>query len=380
MSAHVGRRHAEIAGAGFAGLAAATALAQHGWSVRVHERADRLRTTGAGIYLYENGLRVLEALGAYANAVRDAPLAHTRETRDQDDRVLAVHRWGDTGRVFSILRQQVIDALAAAARRAGAEIVTNSLAVAATPKGVLVLADGRRLEADLIIAADGANSRLRDELHLLSKRRFLPDGAIRLLLDKTPEEMRSTEGGRTIEYWSGSRRILYTPCGPTQTYLALTMLDRDADAKSVPINQALWKAAFPHLGPLIARIGTQGRYDRFEVIKLKRWSSGKVAVIGDAAHALPPNIGQGAGCAMMNALALAIHLDRTSDMTSALEAWERDERSLTEHTQRISVFLGLPTTWPAFLRRAFFSLAGRSKWLTQQRTRTALHKPLGTAP
>jgi 2-polyprenyl-6-methoxyphenol hydroxylase-like FAD-dependent oxidoreductase len=375
-----GRRHAEIAGAGFAGLAAAAALARHGWSVRVHERADRLRTTGAGIYLYENGLRVLEALGAYTDAVRDAPLAHTRETRDQDDRVLAVHRWGDASRVFSILRQQVIDALAATARRAGAEIVTNSQAMAATPEGVLALADGRRLEADLIIAADGANSRLRDGLRLLSKRRFLPDGAIRLLLDKTPEEMRSTEGGRTIEYWSGSRRILYTPCSPTQIYLALTMLDRDADAKSVPINQALWKAAFPHLGPLIARIGTQGRYDRFEVIKLKRWSSGKVAVIGDAAHALPPNIGQGAGCAMMNALALAIHLDRTSDVTSALEAWERDERSLTEHTQRISVFLGLPTTWPAFLRRAFFSVAGRSKWLVKQRTRTALHKPLGTTP
>jgi 2-polyprenyl-6-methoxyphenol hydroxylase-like FAD-dependent oxidoreductase len=379
VSARAGRRHAEIAGAGFAGLAAATALAQHGWSVRVHERADRLRTTGAGIYLYENGLRVLEALGAYTDAVRDAPLAHTRETRDQDDRVLAVHRWGDTSRVFSILRQQVIDALAAAARRAGVEIITNSQAVAATAEGVLVLADGRRLEADLVIAADGANSRLRDGLHLLAKRRFLPDGAIRLLLDKTPEEMRSTEGGRTIEYWSGSRRILYTPCSPTQIYLALTMLDRDADAKSVPINQALWNAAFPHLGPLIARIGTQGRYDRFEVIKLKRWSSGKVAVIGDAAHALPPNIGQGAGCAMMNALALAIHLDRTSDVTSALEAWERHERSLTEHTQRISVFLGLPTTWPAFLRRAFFSVAGRSKWLVKQRTRTALHKPLGTS-
>ena len=57
------RRHAEIAGAGFAGLTAACALAQRGWSVRVHERADRLRTTGAGIYIYENGLRVLEAVG-----------------------------------------------------------------------------------------------------------------------------------------------------------------------------------------------------------------------------------------------------------------------------------------------------------------------------
>src|SRR4029077_4677743 len=124
---------------------------------------------------------------------------------------------------------------------------------------------------------------------------------------------------------------------------------------------------------------SEGRYDRFEVVKLKRWSSGKVAVIGDAAHALPPNIGQGAGCAMMNALGIAIHLDRTGDVASALETWERDERSLTEHTQRISVFLGLPTTWPAFLPRALLSLAGRSKWLTRQRTRTALHKPLGTS-
>ena len=66
------RRRAEIVGAGFAGLAAACALAQRGWAVRVHERADRLRTTGAGIYIYENGLRVLEALGAYAEAVDGA--------------------------------------------------------------------------------------------------------------------------------------------------------------------------------------------------------------------------------------------------------------------------------------------------------------------
>ena len=61
------KRHAEIAGAGFAGLTAAAALAQRGWSVRVHERGDRLRTTGAGIFLYENGLRVFEAVGYDSN-------------------------------------------------------------------------------------------------------------------------------------------------------------------------------------------------------------------------------------------------------------------------------------------------------------------------
>src|SRR5438552_571464 len=92
-SAMIKQRHAEIAGGGFAGLTAACALAQRGWSVRVHERADRLRTTGSGIYIYENGLRVLEAVGAYDAAVEGAPRAHTREVRDDRNRVIAVHRW-----------------------------------------------------------------------------------------------------------------------------------------------------------------------------------------------------------------------------------------------------------------------------------------------
>jgi len=111
-------RHAEIAGAGFAGLTAACALAQRGWSVRVHERADRLRTTGAGIYIYENGLRVLEAVGAYDAAVKGAPFAHTREVRDGRGQLISTHSW-KASRVFSILRQNVINALADAAGRAG---------------------------------------------------------------------------------------------------------------------------------------------------------------------------------------------------------------------------------------------------------------------
>jgi 2-polyprenyl-6-methoxyphenol hydroxylase-like FAD-dependent oxidoreductase len=381
------QRHVEIVGAGFAGLTAACALAQRGWRVRVHERAERLRTTGAGIYIYENGLRVLEAVGAYDLAVAGAPLAHTREVRDERDRVIAVHRWTGS-RVFSIVRQNVINALAAVATRAGAEIVTGSAAMAATAAGELVLGDGRRLEADLIVGADGSNSCVRDTLGLLAKRKQLVDGCTRLLMDKTPQERRAADGAgigdgkitdtKTIEYWSGTRRLLYTPCSATEIYVALTMLDGDEAAKAVPVRKDTWKRAFPYLADLIDRIGEQGRYDRFELIKLTRWSSGCVAIIGDAAHALPPNIGQGGGCAMMNALSLAVHLDRAPDVPAALASWERHERPITDHTQRISVLLGLPTTWPPPLRAFAISLAGRSKWLTRQRTRTALHRPTGT--
>jgi 2-polyprenyl-6-methoxyphenol hydroxylase-like FAD-dependent oxidoreductase len=371
------KRHAEIAGAGFAGLTAACALAQRGWSVRVHERADRLRTTGAGIYIYENGLRVLEALGAYADAVRGAPFAHTREVRDGADRLISVHRWVGS-RVFSIVRQRVINALGAAAERAGVEIVTGSTADGATPDGELILADGRRLKADLIVGADGENSRLRESLGLLAKRKYLVDGCTRLLMDKTAAERSATDGAKTVEYWSGTRRVLYTPCSETDIYIALTMLDSDQAAKALPVRKDEWKRAFPHLEVLIDRIGDQGRYDRFDLIKLKRWSAGRVAIIGDAAHALPPNIGQGGGCAMMNALSLAVYLERDGDTGAALASWERNERPLTEHTQRISYWLGLPTTWPPALRAAALGLAGRSKWLVRQRTRTALHRPTGT--
>jgi len=363
---------AEIVGGGFAGLTAACALAQRGWRVRLHERADRLRTAGAGINVYQNGLRVLEAVGAAEETLRDGARHLTRETRDQDDRLLSTHPWNIP--VYGVLRQRMIDALAAAARRAGAEIVNSSEGISATPDGELTLSSGEKVNADLIVAADGVNSRIRDGLDLVAHRRYLPDGAIRVLIPKLdPSE---ASDGRTIEYWSGNRRFLYNPCDTQQLYLAMTMLHEDVDARALPLKKPVWKKSFPHLARLIDRIG-EGRYDRFEYIRLKRWSSGRVAVIGDAAHAIPPNIGQGAGCAMMNALALAVHLEK-NEIIPALERWEEKERPLTNHTQRISLFLGMPTFWPPKLRSLFHELAGRSNWLTAQRTRTARHIPTGT--
>jgi 2-polyprenyl-6-methoxyphenol hydroxylase-like FAD-dependent oxidoreductase len=341
--------------------------------VRLHERADRLRTAGAGINVYDNGLRVLEALGAYQDTIRGGARARSRETRDEQDRLLSIHHWDI--RVYGVLRQRMIDALAAAARRAGAEIVTGSEGVAATPEGELQLADGTTLKADLVVAADGVNSRIRDALGLVSRRRYLADGCIRVLI---PED--SSKDTRTVEYWSGNRRLLYNPCSDSHLYLALSMPHEDAAARALPLDKALWKRSFPRLAALIERIGDDGRYDRFEYIRLRRWSTGRVAVIGDAAHAIPPNIGQGAGCAMMNALSLAVYLENASDVRTALATWETLERPLTDHTQRISLLFGMPTFWPARLRALFYAVAARSRWLTRQRTRTARHIPTGSPP
>jgi 2-polyprenyl-6-methoxyphenol hydroxylase-like FAD-dependent oxidoreductase len=156
------------------------------------------------------------------------------------------------------------------------------------------------------------------------------------------------------------------------------MLDRDKRAAVVPIQKAAWNSSFPYLAPLIDRLGPDGRYDRFELIKLDRWSMGRTAVVGDAAHALPPNIGQGGGTAMMNALSMAVYLDRHDDVAQALSNWECKERPVTEHAQWMSVLMGMPTTWPSPFRKIFYQFAARSKWMIRQRTKIVTHKPTGT--
>src|SRR5882757_8706929 len=164
--------HAEIAGAGFAGLAAAIALRRRGWSVRVHEKEAELRAFGAGIFVWENGLRVLHAIDAYDDVVRGAHHAPAYESR-RDGEIVAFEKVNGANpfRLLTMTRQHLYSGILASARREGVEILTSSEAVAARPEGILRLADGRSLPADLVIAADGVRSSVRDSLGLVGERR-----------------------------------------------------------------------------------------------------------------------------------------------------------------------------------------------------------------
>jgi 2-methyl-3-hydroxypyridine 5-carboxylic acid dioxygenase len=216
-------RHAEIAGAGFAGLATAAALCQRGWTVRVHEKNDELRAFGAGIFIWDNGLRVLQAIGAY-DAVLDGAFAAPRYDSRTNGETLVSQPINCPGeyRLLTMSRQHLYKAMLAAAQRSGAEILTSSEAVGADPSGELLMADGRRLKADLVIGADGVKSAVRDSLDFDVARRRYEDGIIRVLTDRA-----TLKGGgwdHVIDFWrTGDRllRILYTPSGPDLLYMAM---------------------------------------------------------------------------------------------------------------------------------------------------------------
>ncbi len=363
-------RHAEIAGAGFAGLTAAIALRQRGWSARVHEVSRELRAFGAGIFIWENGLRVLKAIGAYDEVMAGAHEAVMYETR-HDNRLIAEHRFSpDRGtRMITMTRQHLYAAILRVARREGVEIRTNSEVVAATPNGVLTTVQGDKFAGDLVIGADGVKSRVRESLGLLSERNVYSDGIVRVLVPRCLDELGPGSWDYVIDFWSMRHRLLrtlYVPCNTRDLYLAMMAPVADREASSIPLRADIWIAAFPQLEPVIRKISLSGRYDAYETSKLIRWSSGRAAVIGDAAHAMAPTLGQGAGAAMMNALALAVVLDEAPSVEEALAAWEERERPLTEYTQDISAEVAKQR-----------SMAQGNAW-NNQTLRTANHIPTGT--
>jgi len=373
------QRHAEIAGGGIAGLVAAAALGQRGWSVRVHERANHMRAYGSAIFVWYNLMRVLKAVGAYEEAVDGASPFVARESRDSRNRVIntILASPNPDERIFSVSRRQLIQALANTATRFGAKIEVSSVAVAAEASGVLCMEDGRRLPADLVVAADGVGSKVRDSLGLVRRWRQLRDGAIRVLVSRSEEERTSDMGRKAIEFWSGRRRIFYSACSDHEVYLAFMLPADDREGTAIPLNYETWIQSFPFLEAQIRRVGTDARWDRFERVSLHRWSAGRVAVVGDAANAMSPNTGQGAGTAAMNALSLAVFASEATVLENGLAKWETTERPLTEHTQFVAGIWGNFTTWPEIIRTPILRYGARSKWLMSHRQRAANHIPVG---
>jgi len=375
-------RQAAIAGAGYAGLATAVALLQRGWRVAVFERAPNLRHEGYSIAFHENGLRTLEALGVLDRVLEQSQWMPSRQTRDRRGRITS--EFDADYRVYRVSRPHLATVLADEAERLGGEIRFNAPVAGARPEGALLLEDGSERRADLVVAADGINSKIRDALGLLEERIVPGEGAIRVLLPRRPGEMGEGDERTGYEFWSGRRRFMYRAASPTTAYLTFTCPEDDALGRRVPIDAASWAAAFPTVAHVIERAAreadwSEARWAQYQIIRLKSWSAGRVAVVGDAAHAMVPNLGQGGNCAVMNGLALAHFVAEAPEIEAALQAWERSERPIIEHAQRWSSYFTVPLAWPEWLLSLAVPRLSRTRWVREGMTRVARYEPKGYA-
>jgi 2-methyl-3-hydroxypyridine 5-carboxylic acid dioxygenase len=341
MTSEQHTRHAEVAGAGFAGLTVALALAQRGWSVRLHEQNDEVRDFGAGILLWRNAMLALEVVGVAATIREQGVRPDAYETSLNGESIspeLTEYPY------WAITRPKLHALLADAARAAGVEIVTSSRAVAAEAGGVLVLEDGTRLEADLVIGADGAGSAVRGSLtDLTQERKKYQDGVCRVLISR-PEEFQGPEWNRVIDYWTlepDAMRILFITTGPDTIYMGLMASTANELASRIPIDAGVWGERFPHLKAAI-ELGAKaegGRHDAYQTNRVTPWSSGRAVLVGDSAHAMCPALGQGASVGIVNAVELAHTLTQHDDIPTALAVWEERERAMTDAAQARSAYM-----------------------------------------
>ncbi len=346
-----------VIGCGTAGPAAALFLARAGHAVTIYERVPEPKPIGAGIILQPTGQAVLARLGladwVIGRGHRLDGLTVDRHRRgklldlayaDVDPGLFGVglHR----GVLFQALFRAVL-----------ADRIPLVLGVACDrlervrDRYVVVDDQGERYGAhDLIVIADGARSRLRDELGLTRRADPYPWGAL-WFIAKDPDEVFT---GKLFQVVDGTRRmlgLLPSGLGPEEgrdddhipeVSLYWSLAARELDAFRADGFDA-WRAEIremmPEAGFVLDAIASPNDvlYSAYHDVVMQPWNTRGVVALGDAAHAMSPQLGQGANLALWDAMVLADAIDiERGDVVRALHRYSRTRRDHLAYYQLVT--------------------------------------------
>ncbi len=350
------RRRALIAGAGIGGLSAALCLARADFEVSIFEQAPRLEEVGAGLQLSPNASVILRRLGVLER-LRAAALEPRaiRVRRARDGHLLAVlpledaeWRWGAPYLLAhrADLQRALVAAVAAEPRvalRTGTAVTDFS---ASRDAVTIALEDGEAATGDLLICADGVRSRLRERL--VGAARVVPSArrtAWRALVPAASVAPELLQPDSNLWLGPGAHVVHYPLRGGSVVNL-VAVLDTAPKvapregAWSTPGDPAFLERRFAGwaapLRDLIAAAPDWRIWPLVERAPLARWTQGRVALLGDAAHPMLPFLAQGAAQAIEDASALGDALSAAVDVERGLVAYETMRRARADRVQRQS--------------------------------------------
>lgn len=322
-----------VVGGGIGGLTVARALERVGADVEVVEQAPRWQPLGAGIVLSANAVAVLDALGlgeAARRAGRQVPWADICDAKGRPMQHLDMAALAaEAGPALTFHRAELHELLLAGA--AGARVRLGVTVTALEDTGAEVRAtftDGASGAYHLVVGADGLHSRVRALCFAEAgaKERYAGYTCWRFVTDNVAR----FEG--VVEQWGAGRRAGVVSLAHERVYVFLTENSPAGGVDPAEGRNAHVAAKFAAFDgparPLLDRLATDDGVAllRHDIAELDRqvWRKGRLALLGDAAHATTPNLGQGAGMAIEDALALGLALEGRSpeDVPSALTAWE----------------------------------------------------------
>lgn len=335
-----------VIGGGIGGLATAIGLRQHGHEPLVFEQAPQLREVGAGVSLWPNALQAADHLGI-GDAIRQQAVSEGQGgMRSWNGTLLSemdIEEFCATlGDVTVVLhRAELLVLLHQALDHVPVTLSARCLNVTQDNRGVVAhFADGTQAEGDLLIGADGLRSKVRESLFGFESPTYSGYTGWRAIIEF--EHAKLTAG---ISIGRGAQ-VGQVPMSQNRVYWFATqnLPEGEAPLPGGDKHGLLdifrdWQAPIPEL---IAAIDEDAllRDDIYDRNPIPAWGRGRVTLLGDAAHPMTPNMGQGACQALEDAVVLAHCVSSVDDPVQALRTYEQRRMKRANMMVRQSRMLG----------------------------------------
>lgn len=339
-----------IIGGGIGGLAAALALGREGFEPTVYERAPALLEVGAAIAVWPNAFRVLERLGLGEVVLARAGRLRSVRWLGRDGRLYNHFTFPETGAPAVALHRADLQGALLGSLPPGSVRLGKTFA-GFDEEGEEVRArfeDGTEVTCDLLVGADGLHSRVRAQLlddgEPVYRGYTVWRGVARLAHAALP-------AGTASEVYGEGQRFGVGPVGLGRTGWWATanepLTAAESASEHAPKLLSLFDGWCAPVCELIAATPSEAilRNAAYDRPPAARWGAGRVTMLGDAAHPLTPNLGQGGCVAVEDAAVLARCLARYDDAPLALRIYESRRRARAARVASFSRRYGTFGQW-----------------------------------